>query len=567
MKLASAVVIAVAVSGLSYAQSTAVSQAGAKTEAATGASAKARVEAFSPQGEVKGVRQVVARFSEPMVAFGDPRLPSPFDATCASKGSGHWVDVRNWVYDFESDLPGGLKCSFTTRAKLVAQSGVVVSAATFNFTTGGPAIRESWPSEGDESIDENQTFLLGLDADADLATVRQLASCNVNGIGERIPLQIVEGDERAKILTEQQGHARNFFAVITKHGRLGFLAVKDKRLDVAPIVVARCARRLPAGAEVHLVWGAGIRTASGVATSKEQTLTFKVREEFSAKQSCERANAKSGCVPVLPITLNFTAPIDAALAAKIELRTADGRSFYPKLDDRAKAVEGVSFNGPFDAQTEVTISLPSKFRDDAGRELSNAASFPLRVRIDEDPPLVKFSSHFGILESKAQPVLPVSVRNVEATVKGLQSKPFSGALTNGSANSVGSGNLARIDTDSDERIATWLTRVLTPPNETRETQEAFEKKFDRYPREGELPLLFNNTHEFKATPLKLPRLEGEKTLELVGIPLPKPGFYVVEFASNRLGAALHNEKKPYYTYSSALVTNMAVHFKLGRESS
>ena len=29
----------------------------------------ASVEVFSPQGEVKGVRQVSARFSEPMVAF------------------------------------------------------------------------------------------------------------------------------------------------------------------------------------------------------------------------------------------------------------------------------------------------------------------------------------------------------------------------------------------------------------------------------------------------------------------------------------------------------------------
>ena len=47
-----------------------------------------KVEAFGPRGEVKSVRQVTARFSEPMVAFGDPRLPSPFDIQCAAKGSG-----------------------------------------------------------------------------------------------------------------------------------------------------------------------------------------------------------------------------------------------------------------------------------------------------------------------------------------------------------------------------------------------------------------------------------------------------------------------------------------------
>ena len=31
------------------------------------------VEFFSPQGEVKGVRQVTARFAAAMVPFGDPR--------------------------------------------------------------------------------------------------------------------------------------------------------------------------------------------------------------------------------------------------------------------------------------------------------------------------------------------------------------------------------------------------------------------------------------------------------------------------------------------------------------
>ena len=42
-----------------------------------------RVEIFSPQGAVKGVRQVSVRFSEQMVPFGDPRgLIEPFDINC-----------------------------------------------------------------------------------------------------------------------------------------------------------------------------------------------------------------------------------------------------------------------------------------------------------------------------------------------------------------------------------------------------------------------------------------------------------------------------------------------------
>ena len=47
------------------------------------------VEFFSPQGSVKGVRQVSARFAAPMVPFGDPRAVDPFviDATMALSGT------------------------------------------------------------------------------------------------------------------------------------------------------------------------------------------------------------------------------------------------------------------------------------------------------------------------------------------------------------------------------------------------------------------------------------------------------------------------------------------------
>ena len=59
--------------------------------------AAAQIEHFSPQGTVKQIRQVTARFSEPMVSFGDPRLADPFDIRCAEKGQGRWIDARTLV--------------------------------------------------------------------------------------------------------------------------------------------------------------------------------------------------------------------------------------------------------------------------------------------------------------------------------------------------------------------------------------------------------------------------------------------------------------------------------------
>ena len=57
-----------------------------------------QVEFFSPQGTVKGVRQVAACFSNPMVAFGDPRLPEPFRIDCPESGKARWADMYNWIY-------------------------------------------------------------------------------------------------------------------------------------------------------------------------------------------------------------------------------------------------------------------------------------------------------------------------------------------------------------------------------------------------------------------------------------------------------------------------------------
>jgi hypothetical protein len=56
-------------------------------------------------GHSQGCRQVAVRFSVPMVTFGDPRLPEPFQIECPAKGWARWADARNWVYDFEQGLP------------------------------------------------------------------------------------------------------------------------------------------------------------------------------------------------------------------------------------------------------------------------------------------------------------------------------------------------------------------------------------------------------------------------------------------------------------------------------
>jgi uncharacterized protein YfaS (alpha-2-macroglobulin family) len=65
----------------------------------------------------------------------------------------------------------------------------------------------------------------------------------------------------------------------------------------------------------------------------------------------------------------------------------------------------------------------------------------------------------------------------------------------------------------------------------------------------------------------LARPAGGKTSEVVGIPLKDKGFYVVEIESRILGRSLLGRDQVRYVATAALVTDLAVHFKWGREAS
>ncbi|HEX8956796.1 MAG TPA: hypothetical protein VF798_11005, partial [Burkholderiaceae bacterium] len=117
------------------------------------------VESFSPEGNVKGVRQVTARFTAQMVPFGDLRLSDPFTIDCPETGKGRWIDGKNWSYDFERDLPAGVACDFSLKPDLKDLQGAGVGGNRhFRFSTGGPSVAQSEPREG-EWLDENQYFL------------------------------------------------------------------------------------------------------------------------------------------------------------------------------------------------------------------------------------------------------------------------------------------------------------------------------------------------------------------------------------------------------------------------
>jgi uncharacterized protein YfaS (alpha-2-macroglobulin family) len=92
------------------------------------------------------------------------------------------------------------------------------------------------------------------------------------------------------------------------------------------------------------------------------------------------------------------------------------------------------------------------------------------------------------------------------------------------------------------------------------------RRVDKYVGTREVSLLAKDAG---ATRLDLPQLAGgdPRPFEVVGIPLAEPGYHVVEIESLRLGQSLLDKRAPMFVRTGILVTNLGVHFKLGRENS
>ena len=321
-----------------------------------------------------------------------------------------------------------------------------------------------------------------------------------------------------------------------------------------PAVTAlRCRRPLPPGRDMALVWGAGIAAPGGHTAGTDQRFDYTVRQPFAARFECSRVNPQAGCNPIQKAFVRFTAPIARSTAAQIRIQLPSGRQIAPTFstdEQHAATISDVSFAAPFQPSTAARLLLPGGITDESGRRLSNAERFPLDVRFDAAPPLVKFAAPFGILESTQGGVLPVTVRNVEPQLQG-QALPIG-------------GQALRVE-GSDGDVARWVRTVGSAGDyASHDGPRAANGDATRINDTGATSILPPGT----ATTRLSVALPGRgRDMEVVGIPLARPGFYVVELASPILGQALLGRNAPRYVSTAALVTNMAVHFQWGRERS
>ena len=519
------------------------------------------VESFQPSGTVKRINQVSVRFSAAMVALGDPRLADPFNAACPVSGHGSWADPRNWVYDFSEELPGGVHCVFTLKRGLKTLAGETVGGRSqFEFSTGGPAITASYPRAGLHRIDETQVFLLKTDAPVDAASVRAHVHCLVDGLAEEIPVEVLEGAARTEILAQRDDLGYGYYSLLWGEGAgmADRLTAAQRTRAEAQITALRCLRRLPPATGVTLRWGSGVKSLSGMATTADRKLRYAVRPAFTAHIACRRSNPRAGCLPFEPITLSFSAPVPATEALKARIRLASGSDLAPVEAGQpgGATLEALHFAPPFVDGVPVVVSLPPSLVDDAQRPLENAARFPLEVRIDTAPPLAKFSGTFGILEASEGGVLPLTVRNVEPELAARQIALPAKVLRLG---------------DDPAAVARWMGRVEAagePRGEmvTRKNGTGAGKGTSTEWREDTGSQSVFGAKDAPSA-FSIPRPAGAKPMEVIGIPLKEPGFYVVEVESRLLGRALLGRDQTRYVATAALVTDLSVHFQWGRDAS
>ena len=539
------------------------------TLGAMGTAHALQITSLSPQGEVARVRQVVVKFDAAAVNFGDPKAPAPLTLSCsdaaATKGNGRWTGEKEWVFDFENDLPPGVRCTAAAKAGFKSAAGTALTGTTsFQFNTGGPFVQNMRPGTYQE-IDEEQAFVLQLNGPATLDSIKANTWCALDGVGEKVPVRLIEGSQRDEILKSQG---------------------LDKRAAQQPLQFATlaCNRRLTSGSRMQFVFGKGVATPSGVANAVEKRFAYKVREPFSAEFNCERENAQAACLPIRPMSLSFNAPLARKLAAGIRLKSGK-ETVKPQLEGGAdedknpdSVVTSLQFPAPLAENTQFTIELPKDFKDASGRTLRNADSFPLKVATGGRPPLAKFAAApFGIVERFAEgpegpALLPVTLRNVEAALKvqGLQAGTGTPAAP--------AGKVSTLRPTSDSDIIAWFRKVKRYDNYNVARKEA------RRDTKGPLPKVIDDDRDYvqsrmvsllggqsgvKTLELPKPTNNDPRPFEVVGIPLA-PGFHVVEIASQLLGASLlderHGDARTMYVRTSALVTNLGVHFKLGREN-
>lgn len=499
---------------------------------------------ITPQGEIKDPLNVKVQFAKPVINIGHIDTVSPFTVDCQGtdiKGQGRWIDTSFWQYDFARKLPAGVVCQVNINSTFKDTEGnTLADTQNIRFHTGAPSLTSIYPYAGDK-IDEDQVFVLSFDTPIKPSSLAEKTVCLIEGIGEQVPIRVIDEQVREKLSKQ-----------------IPWIGKSSKEQYV------QCSRNFPNHAKVSLVINPGLKSQSGIPTHTPFTKNFTARGPFSVKFICERSHFKEACSPLGDVTLSFSAYLKKEDAQKIQF-LVDGK-LQTAQPLEGNVVNSVVYKGPFAPNSKAEIIFPKQLQDDYGRSLSNAQ--PLHREFSSYPSLLKFATgDFGIIEryahtgggKKTPALIPLTVRNVENNIA-LKRSPMAAKVKQLSS--------------TDDSLVRYFLKTLPLLNDARLSEANIHAvlRGERIDYFDESPSLDTRNISLldgvKGTVnVAVPTLKGDHNqTEVVGIPIQKPGFYVLEANSLLLGKALTEREKPMYVRTAVLVTNMAVHLKVGKSN-
>ncbi len=487
-----------------------------------------KIDSFSPSGQIPIANQVHVQFSEFMFALG-ATAEDPMASECLKNGKGRWLNPKEWVFDFAAPLPPHTECSFELIKGLKSLKGFpVMSSAPFRFKITPAMLAETRPNaESWESVqrrqwgetDPDQVFLFNFDQEIQKKEIEDRFYFTVEGQHDEIKVKVLDSAVLKKLKSE--GH---LWMNQTPH-HPWFVVKPVLDFPNTPAMVITLHDRL-----------------------ENSDKYFLTRKSFSADFTCTRENAGAPCSPFSQAELYFNAPVARGDLLKIKVIGPNGVQKPIELSKSDETVQShedrIFIKPPFAGKATYKIVIPTGLKDMHGRSLVNASSFPLSFDTDGLPAIAKFPGRFGILEAEnAQ--LPITVRNIEKTI------------------AIKSADLIQYRSpEHAPAILNWIKRV--EEQEYHYSSEAhvrangkandYQSVLESYPDET----------KGKTARTKLPTADLKNDAEVVGIPMQKKGFFVVEAESTILGKRLMDRETPLYTSTAVLVTNLGVHFKWGQ---
>ncbi len=404
----------------------------------------------------------------------------------------YWVNAQTLKLVPAKNFMAGSKC--------VANLNLEIEKQEDHFTIPLVTVISILPYESN-SLQEDTSFVLGFDGPVDEDLIADIAHVEVEGVREKVELDAVKGDLKNEVLA---------------HANVGGTTQ----------VVLKPRRIFPFDKKIVLTIPQKYTTA--------YSFQGKIREDFNLKMTCERSKTDAPCSPLSKISVNFSAEVSPGMAKKVVLH--QGKNSWKIPDNDQARVSFITFAATLLPNTEYSLTLDGSLEDLDKRELSNKKNFPLKFKTANFPPLAKFPGSFGILESNAIPMLPVSVRNIE---KKINLKKTTAVLT----------------LNNPKIFARWLDTI--------------DKRQDMgYDEDTELRAKSIFTGSVILTKDEILNYSlGKNETEVLGLEVKQKGLHLVELSSPLIAGTLLQNQPNFFISTAVLVTNLSAHLKIGQTES